>query len=149
VLMEQQDPGDPGITGCDLEFLDELEASTRWYQSALTLISRTVSTMCKARLKLGIGASMHQTPRILPDNGAAPTDNVSGQPKRGGDELGQPPPHAFAMSGPFTVPPTVVASAAGTETDVGTVGAMPNEMAAAGTNATRQWLRDDTADVSA
>jgi hypothetical protein len=26
VLMEQQDPGNPGITACDREFLDELEA---------------------------------------------------------------------------------------------------------------------------
>lgn len=55
LLMKQQDPRDPGITRRDLELLDP---STRSYQSALSLMSRTVSAICSARLKLGNAASM-------------------------------------------------------------------------------------------
>jgi hypothetical protein len=46
VLMQQQDPGDPGITGRDFEFLDQSRSPARTRTSALTLMSLTVSTMC-------------------------------------------------------------------------------------------------------
>lgn len=54
VLMQQQDPGVPASPGATANSLTNSKPSTRSCQSALALMSRTVSAACCARSNVGI-----------------------------------------------------------------------------------------------
>ena len=79
LLMKQQDPGDPAITRCDLEFLDEVEA-----QHALVPVGadpHVPDRECHVQCTAEAGDHrLHedQTPRILPGLGRTPFRDIAG-----------------------------------------------------------------------
>jgi len=71
VLMQQQDPGVPASPGATANSLTNSKPSTRSCQSALALMSRTVSTACCARSNVGIAPPAGRTQSSSCQVGAA------------------------------------------------------------------------------